>query len=499
MWWAAVATISGNVAADPGVHQLDPRVFHVAGMILHAASTGIVLVLLRRVCGDPRAALLGALMFAVHPVQVESVGWISGQKDLLAWTLGFASLVFWTSAKTSDPPDGKVWRLMASRGYVVSFLLLVLALLAKPATMVIPLMAYLLDRRSNRRGVLESGVLFAPMFIASAIAAIVARTVQTTPEVESISYALRPLVALDALAFYTLKVLAPLQLAIDYSRTPEFVLESGKVWLTWMVPVAIGGFAFATRKRFPVASVGFLLAVVAILPMLGLTPFQFQLYSTTADHYLYGSMLGLSCVFASIVARSDTVVVKIPSSPTTATSLGVDRIRLPVAYIMIAIWSGLSFVQCGVWRSDFTLFQHAVDINPRSFAGHNNLGSALMTAGRADLAVEALRRGAQFNPRLYASSRNLGFALAAVGNVVEARKWFDVSVDTLRDSTKFTDRNLAGLYIEACRAMIKAGSLDDADHFQKLAQALYPNEQAVKNLRIAIDQSRAATRPSVSK
>ncbi|HKV89754.1 MAG TPA: hypothetical protein VJQ43_00980, partial [Thermoplasmata archaeon] len=142
-WWIEMrVSLLLDAARAP-----DPRVFHAGLLLLHFLSACVVLRILRRLVDDPKAALapwLGALLFAVHPLQTESVAWITETRGVLAGFLGFAALDLHLGAMSAD--DGS-----PGRRHVLSGIVFVLAVLAKPTAVAIPLLAFLIDRFRFRR------------------------------------------------------------------------------------------------------------------------------------------------------------------------------------------------------------------------------------------------------------------------------------------------------------------------------------------------------------
>jgi tetratricopeptide (TPR) repeat protein len=190
---------------------------------------------------------------------------------------------------------------------------------------------------------------------------VVARASQQTYGIIGAAPVLRPLVALDAIAFYLGKIVWPVGLAVDYGRMPQVAQDQGWLWWTWIIPVGLAGLLVWKPKRELIAAG--LLLVIAIAPVLGLTPFLFQYYSTVADHYLYVAMIGPALALAWVVWRWDAKWV---------------RVTVGMALVVLAL---LSIRQAGVWRNDETLFAHTIHVNPNSFSSHHNLGSYLVRQG----------------------------------------------------------------------------------------------------------------------
>ncbi len=361
------------------------------------------------------AAGLGALLFAVHPLQVESVAWISEVRGLLCGL--FAVLALWQYVEYADghPAPGttafsagcRVGRTSEVRAmlYAGATAALVLALLSKPAAVAVPLMAGVLGVGLLRRRLM---VVFLEMlpWIACAIVAI-AKTKQLQPGTALAfvpSLAVRPLVALDAIGFYVAKFFVPLQLGADYGRTPPFVL-GGKPFESFQIggvllPVLLIAFVLVKHRRMPLVGSALFLAWLA--PVLGLVSFDFQRISTVADRYVYLAMLGPALVVAWIVQRWWSL----PLAGVAAATIG--------------LLGALSFLQLGTWRDTQTLFEHALRVNPRSAVAQYHLGYLAFLDGRRDDAIDWYRKSLELRPDFVLTHVGLAKALFVSGDVEAA-------------------------------------------------------------------------------
>jgi len=488
--WSALAAVART--ADGGV--LNSYVFHTFNLLLHIGGALLVLAILNHL-GLPRgAAFLGAAVFAVHPVQVEPVAWVSGMKDVLAGALSLAALLGYigrrdfrfsifdfrlpAAERRSCRRSGAAHeRENRSPGpFLMATLFFVLAMLAKPSAVVVPLMAVVLDalwmRRPWRQAIAPAGVwllLAVPIGIIAKVAQPAAQSLAFVPPLWA-----RPLVAADALAFYAMQLVFPAWLAIDYGRNPQWLLESWQRYVTWLVPVAVAVACVAMRRSLPALAAGCALFVAALLPVLGLVPFDFQAYSTVADHYLYLAMLGPALLVAAVAQRWGAGA----------------RVVLCIIVVILAI---RSHVQTLSWRDSRTLFEHTVYVNPASVAGNVNLAreyareaEALLAAGQIPQAGAAAQRAIDLYSAALASSPDdaqahagmggmmrmlgrwdraeehyrraiengagsadvltaLGAALANQGRVEEAIEWFEAALrqDPPPDIARIAEKNLA--------------------------------------------------------
>ncbi|HEX4123423.1 MAG TPA: hypothetical protein VHY37_01760, partial [Tepidisphaeraceae bacterium] len=219
MWWvlALVARVQGGAAANGSGMELNPWVFHTVNVLLQCGSVVLVWRLLRNLLGEDVPAAAGALLWAIHPLQVESVVWVSAGKDQLCGVFTFAALLLFVpatpaKAKSADP-----------RRDVLATLMFVAALLAKPAAVVAPLIAAVLvaffPHRPRRWRWLALWVLLA---LGDVLITKIAQPVGTPAD--GGRWWWRPLIACNALEFYLVKLIIPIRLVIQYNREPAAVI-----------------------------------------------------------------------------------------------------------------------------------------------------------------------------------------------------------------------------------------------------------------------------------
>jgi tetratricopeptide (TPR) repeat protein len=402
----------------------EPWIFHAASLVLHAGAALAAFGLLRRLVRDDRAAGAGALLFALHPVQVEAVGWMSGTKDVLAALFGLLALARYVD-HARDSRVGARW----SRDWALAFLFTLLALLSKPAAVAVPLLAAVLDLGLLRRRARDAARDLAPFFALAIAWIFVTRAVQPAAGVAVPPVLQRLLVALDALAFYAGKLLWPVSLALDYGRDPAWLLEHGRPFLTSLVPLAAAAALVLAAAKRPgplsrPALVAALLFVAGVAPVLGLVPFDFQRYSTVADHYLYLSMIGPALLLAAALRERP------------------GRVPWLAAGALLAGLAVRSAVQIGVWKDDPTLYRHVLAVNPRSWSAHGNLGVALAARGDAPGAIAEYEKALAIQPADARTQTNLGTALDELDRTDEALPHLEEAV-RLEPGDRTARENLA--------------------------------------------------------
>jgi tetratricopeptide (TPR) repeat protein len=211
----------------------------------------------------------------------------------------------------------------------------------------------------------------------------------------------RPLVALDALAFYLGKTFVPLGLAADYGRAPDTALAAGWLWWTWLGPVALMAVLIAVRP-LRIYLVPFAIFAAALLPTLGLVPFNFQLVSTVADRYAYLALLGPALAVALAVGQVGRVWF------TAAVTAGVAALA----------WSSVQ--RLPLWSEDLKLFADTLEVNPGSWKARHNYASALDDRGRTAEAVPLMREVLGQRPDSAEAHNDLAVMLWTLGQRGEA-------------------------------------------------------------------------------
>jgi len=441
---------------------LNPSFFHAASLVFHAANALLIYALAQRLTRDRMAAMVCALVFAVHPLQVESVAWISEWRGLTSACFGLAALNLVVMSRQGD--DGRRGQVL----HAASVALLLCAMLCKPSAMILPLVVLVIDRvalgTSWRRSLATAG-LWAALVLPLAV---VTRSVQQIYPLGRSLWWQRPFVAGDALSFYLAKTALPLGLSVEFGRTPRAVLSQGYGYLTWLLPAALLSLGFVYRRRLPVVWLGSLLFVAFLLPTLGLVPFTYQAQSTVACRYAYLALLGMG-VLAGELFRAARARVGL-------------RGAVSAASVVIVALGLLSFRQSGYWADNAAFLAHTIDVNPNVAFAQINLGSIALKEGRLTDAVEHLERALQLDPDDAKAENNLGLTLVRLGRLEDAEPHYRRAVELDPRYVK-AHENLAAVYLQTGRPEQAIASL-------QAALELQPSEaKAWNDLGVAFMQS----------
>jgi tetratricopeptide (TPR) repeat protein len=362
--------------------------YHLTNVLLHALAACLVVTIARRLALP--GGWLAGLIFALHPICVEAVAWISEQKSVLSGVFCLAAALAYLHFDQSRRPS----RYFAALG------LFILALLSKTVTATLP--AALLVVFWWRRGRLEWKHDVRPLLPWLALGAsaglFTAWVEKTVIGANGVDFALTPLqrvlLAGRAIWFYAAKLIWPANLTFLY---PRWSIDPGD-WRQYLFPagvlvVAIGLWRLARQNRGPLA--GFLLFAGTLFPVLGffnVYPFR---YSYVAGHFAYLASLGILVPVASALARIDSKA---------------GRIAIPV--ILLAVLGVSTWRQSGIYSDEETLYRATLERNPDSWLAHNNLGNILLKdpGARAD-AIAHFEAALRVRPDYWEAHLSLGNAL----------------------------------------------------------------------------------------
>jgi tetratricopeptide (TPR) repeat protein len=453
--WAGLVWLSQTFTPEA----LTAELFHSCNLLFHLGSVLVVYRLAVLVLSQGRtpdfrqigAAAAGALLFGLHPLQVEAVAWVSGLKDLLcAW---WVLVALWQYLEYVSVPRGKQRWLH----YGLATGAFGLALLAKPAAVVVPLLAWLLATLGMGQDRLQATRALAGWLGIAMLWSHVAKGQQPDTSMAYVTpWWGRPVVAADAVAFYLWKLVWPMQLGPDYGRAPQVVLGQAWGYLTGLIPVGLGGVLW-WRWRQPGWKRGGLVAALflaGLLPVLGWVPFFFQGYSTVADRYVYLSLLG----------------------PALGLSWGLyhlqrSRLMWVASGLLLALLGVRSAGQVQVWRDSLTLFTHAVHVNPGSALAHEKIGTALAQQQRFPEAVAHYTEALRLRPHYATVYNNLGLVLTQQGQLDEAMAHYTRALQLKPDFIE--------AYSNLGRTLAQQGRLDEAVAQYQAALAWQPDAAEV--------------------
>jgi tetratricopeptide (TPR) repeat protein len=377
-----------------------PMGYHVVNVVLHALNAVLVWVVLQRL--KIPGAWLAGLVFAVHPVNVATVAWISEQKNTLSMLFYLVAIFLYLRF---DEEGRWYW-------YGLSLMTFLLALLSKTAVVMLPvvLLACVWWRRGRLRwkDVLSS----VPFFALSAVSGLATIWFQHHRALEGLDVRTEGFSARLATAgwapwFYLCKALLPLNLTVIYPKW-EF---DGIPWFSYLPGLALGGcLAWFWRKRDTwgrplLFGIGYF--VLMLFPVLGFFDQGFYRYSLAADHWQYYSIAG-------VIGLAVAIGVRICSR---TDDLG-QRLGAIVGAIVVLLLALAAWQRSLVYATDETLWRDNVQRNPAAWT-YNNLGNSLLLAGKHNEAIPYFQQSLQLDPSLAVVHYNLAVALKKAGRSEE--------------------------------------------------------------------------------
>jgi protein O-mannosyl-transferase len=470
--WAFTAREQGNWhpitwlshALDYQLFQQNPTGHHFTSLLIHAANAVLLFLLLMYATGRIGPSLLVAALFALHPINVESVAWVAERKNVLSTFFFFGALIAycWYARKPG-------WL-----RYLAFAALFALGLMSKPMVITLPFVLLLLDYwpLGRVRGS-PAGALWIPqaplsrllmeklplLALSAASAAITMQAQQAGGAVRStaqFSLGVRLENAVVAYATYLWKMIWPAHLAPLYPH-PGDSLAVWQVAISAMVLLVVTGVVMRFRSRRYLLT-GWLWFLGTLVPVIGLVQVGDQ---AMADRYAYIPLVGIFIMIAWGAADL-----------ADSRQMGFGGRMIPAACVLLAICFATSR-QLSYWSSNYDLWTHALAVTDRNFIAQNNLGGALLLLGKPDEAYSHFQAAAEINPNDPMSHSNLGAYLQEHGKLSEAMAQYDRTISLTSDAGL-----LAATYSNLGAAYRKLGEDEKARDSYDQALRLNPNQSS---------------------
>jgi tetratricopeptide (TPR) repeat protein len=446
--WHPLAWISHMV--DAQLFGVQPGPQHVTNLILHIANSLLLFGVLWRMTGAlGRSAFVGAL-FAVHPLHVESVAWISERKDVLSTFFWFLGL--WAYA---DYERGGKWT-----RYALVFLSLALGLMSKPMLVTFPFALLLLDywplrRPFSKRLIVEKVPLFALVAASSVITFFAQSRGGAVSALAALPLTSRVANAAIAYVGYVEKMLWPAGLTVLYPYSREF---GWRLAVAALLLIAVTALAVIAARRHRYVLVGWLWYLGTLVPVIGLVQVGIQ---SMADRYTYVPSIGLFIIVAWGV-------------PDLLCALPHRRVAvLSAAAVVISACAITARAQVQYWRDSLTLWEHAARITPGDAHVETALGSVLSEKGRAAEATALYTDALQHEPQFAEAHNKLGVVLADQGRVADAIPHYEAALRA--------KPSLAEAHYNLGNALAAQGKIDEAIAQYHEALRIRPEDAATHN------------------
>jgi tetratricopeptide (TPR) repeat protein len=462
-------------------HMLDTQLFgmnagahHLINVFFHLLNSALLFMILHRMTGALWRSAFVAALFALHPLHVESVAWISERKDVLSTFFGFMTI--WAYARYADHPG---WA-----SYLCVFLFFALGLLAKPMLVTLPIILLLLDFWPLRRATLRQtnpstppagagpdhpkkkqrkrkpsdtkppdaapGIRWntvlplltekIPLLMLSAASGMITFYAQqkggAIKSALEISVSDRVSNALVSYLLYLWKMLWPAGLSVFY---PFQAWSPVLVWASAFIIVVSTIVAVKWADKRPYVVVGWLWYLVMLLPVIGLIKIG---DSAMSDRYTYVSLIG---PFVALTWGAVDISAAIPYR---------KGVLLALAGLILVACVALTAIQVSHWRNSVTLYSHALGVTERNYMAHNNLASAYIQENKLKEAMDHLDRAIEIKPTYAFAHHNIGAVLARMGRDDEAMEELETAVRL--------DPGLSRSYINMGNIHLSRGRADEA-------------------------------------
>jgi tetratricopeptide (TPR) repeat protein len=425
-----------------------PWAFHGTNLLLHTVNVLVLFWALRRTSGDVWRSALVALLFAVHPLNVESVAWVAERKGLLSTFFGFLALLAY-SAYVARP---------GIKRYLWVAGLMVLSLLAKPTMVTLPLLLLLLDywplgRFSWGTALREKLPLVALVILFCVVAIEAQQNVGALPSLDMVSLEARLAHLPMAYVSYLGKAIWPTHLAVFYQH-PGNEFHLGETIAAAALLLALSTVVLFRPLRRGYLVVGWFWFCLTLGPVSGLVQVGLQ---GMADRYTYVPLVGL---FVALAWGIGEVVERWKVA--RAWVLGLTAGCLVACLV-------LTYRQVGVWKDTQSLFEHAIAVTPTCDVGHANLALLHWGRGQHREAIEHLLQAHAERPQYASYSHKLGEWLLVVGRI-------DEGLASYAQALQAKGKNATpGEHLELGRTCWRFGRLNEAEKQFQLALTLQPD------------------------
>lgn len=408
--WHPLTTISHML--DCQLYGLQPWGHHLTNVLLHAAAAILLFIALRELTDTLWPSAFVAVVFAIHPLRVESVAWVAERKDVLSGV--FFTLTLWAYARYvrgRRPSPGR---------FTLVLVFFALGLMCKPTLVTVPFVLLLLDywplRRvagsSANRGatvtesIQELLVEKIPFFVLSAASCVATLMAQkeTIMGIRQLTFGDRIGNAMISYIAYIGQMIWPIGLAVFYPF-PANGINVLQASLAFLILVVVSVCFCIWRGKYPFLLTGWFWFLGMLIPMIGIVQVGAQ---TRADRYTYLAQIGLY------------ILVTWGAIDLLARRRGGREVLIALAVVVVGGLAVGSHIQTASWKNSETLWTQALANTSSNYIAHTNLGDALMKKGRLDEAVLQCRKALEINPDCAEAHTTLGYALSAKGNWQDA-------------------------------------------------------------------------------
>lgn len=423
-WWSHMLDVT--------VYGLNPGGHHATSLALHMLNSLLLYFFLFRTTGFRGRSFLVATLFALHPLHVESVAWISERKDLLSTAFGLIALHLYTHYVRTR-------RLIY---YLAMFTLFCLSLMAKPMLVTFPVLLLVLDywplsrfRDQSCYALVREKIPFLLPVLSLSVLTVLAQ--KSVGAIMDRALPARIYSAFDAYVVYLRKFFVPTDLASFYPYLP---ISPARALLAALLLISVSLWVWRCRRRCPWFIAGWLWFLGLLIPVIGIISVGAQAY---ADRYAYLPAVGV-CIMVVWLFAGLSEMAGIPSWARTMTSA-----------VVIFACTLLTWQQVGYWQDGFSLYGRELAVINGNWHAHFNLGAMLVERKRYDEGIAHYQEALLNQPPSVANIyHNLGVAYERKGDSSLALSYF-------RSTIRLAPERAMG-YLAVARVLSRAGDVEGA-------------------------------------
>ena len=445
-WWSHML--------DVDLHGMNAGRHHLTSVFFHIINTILIFLVIRKITGAEWRSGVVAALFAIHPLHVESVAWISERKDVLS-TL-FWMLTLWAYVWYLEQPS--------RQRYFITLILFVFGLMAKPMVVTLPFVLMLLDfwplgriKLGMKARCVKEKVPF--IILSLVLSFVTVFSQQSSGAVRSLEiYSLTNRIANAMISYvmYIKQIIWPVDLAVLYPH--PHIIEGWKFVIAFVVLAIVTLLVLRAMRRHPYLFVGWFWYIGTLVPVIGIIQVGSQ---AMADRYTYIPSLGLFVIVAwggaELVSKHG--IGKTVFITTTA-----------VAFSILTILTGY---QIQYWKDSISLFERTIEVTGNNYVAYNNLGISLAEKGRLAEAIHYYSKGLTVKPKYVKLHNNLGDALLRQGKIEAAMDHFKIALNIKPDDAK--------AHFNMGKALSALGKLAEAIYHFKAVLLIYPHDSTTHN------------------
>lgn len=416
---------------------LRPGVFHLTNLLLHIGNVLLVFGVLTMLVKSRTVGFMAALLFAVHPIQMEAVLWAAARKDVLSSFFFLGSLALYLRYRE----DGS--RLT----YGGSIALFLVSLLSKVSGILLPVVLLGVDWLQGRKWSRAVWMEKMPFFALSALFGIVALGGKSQA-IASVGVIERLLLMGKSTVFLLGQILFPLHLSVIYPQSHAVTLASPEFFVPAILVCVLCGAAFAIAWRSRLAAFGLLFFLGMLAPSFS-TFYKNGFLFFASDRYVYLASIGIFLLVAMGVERL------------VRWGRGGDRAAVALTAVVVIVLSAKTFVQGATWKNSEALYRNVLSAYPESAIAHTNLGDVLRREGRIDEAEAQIEAALRINPELLAARVNAGLFSEARGDIAGGIAKLRIAAEIVDQKERVTIDEV-GVYFTLAAMLERSGDYDGA-------------------------------------